>query len=136
MLVPTQTLASVSVAIPIISGESITAPSAKHTRLPKPLHKTSDNAAAVGDPTGAGLLVGYGRKTGMSGGTGPLGPMGGRGGRVFDLSLRSNGSVEMATWVRRQDGEAPSEPVNAAPDYAHGAQPRQWCCDGALGCPW
>ena len=25
-----------------------------------------------GDPTGAGLLVGYGRKTGMSGGTGPV----------------------------------------------------------------
>lgn len=89
-----------------------------------------------GDPTGAGLLVGYGRKTGMSGGTGPLGAIGGRGGRVFSLSLDENSTVSMETWVRRQDGEAPAEQKNLVPDYSHGATPRQWCCSGAVGCPW
>jgi hypothetical protein len=89
-----------------------------------------------GDPTGAGLLVGYGRKTGMSGGTGPLGAMGGRGARVFELTLKSTGGVGgMRTWVRRQDGRAPVEPQNTPPQ-GPAAAPRQWCCDGALGCPW
>jgi hypothetical protein len=104
------------------------------------LHLSADYNDYFGDPTGAGLLVGYGRKTGMSGGTGPLGEMGGRGGRVFSLVLDSlaNGTqrVTMETWVRRQDGKAPSEPKNRVPDYTRGAAPRQWCCDGVVGCPW
>eukprot|EP01051_Picozoa_sp_SAG22_P010309 SAG22_NODE_918_length_6500_cov_4.729105_6_plen_80_part_00 len=73
-----------------------------------------------------------GRKTGMSGGTGPLGEMGGRGGRVFELSLNSSGGVSMETWVRRQDGMAPAEPMNRPA----AEPPRQWCCSDARGCPW
>lgn len=71
------------------------------------------------------------------GGTGPLGAMGGRGGRVFELTmLNASAAPSMRTWVRHgQDGRAPAEP-RSSPPRGPGAEPRQWCCSGAVGCPW
>ena len=82
----------------------------------------------------SGILVGYGRKTGMSGRTGGLADMGGRGARVFLLTDEGGeGGVAMKTWVRREDGTAPAEPQNPQRPPISKAQ---LCCGSTAQCPW